>query len=340
MFGQSFSMLVCLFLAGQQTPDPPPSTQAAGTRLEIRVNAFVDMHYLVRKHVRGGLEMPDIEGFAEAAVMAGEVEAMLGGPPAWGFVEGTLGDCASVAEARRACAELPESFASRSGRTVRLRDAAMQLLSAYERIEAEFLRELWPRHRVAIERARRELEAALLLREERCFAFILEHLAMEDPRRPIPVYLVAEAPYPQGFSHRYRDGGVCFVGVEQLTGSLLCEIVIHEAIHALDIATLEQPTVLQTLRKRLLEGGFAPRSEAYRDVPHTVIFVQAAETVRRLIEPSHKHYGDVEGYYAKVPLAVKVVRMNWEAHLHGKISLARVIDQMIAATIAAYGDDK
>jgi hypothetical protein len=247
-----------------------------------------------------------------------------------------LAECESVADAKRRCLQLPESFRSRSGQTVKTRAAALRLVAAYERIEDAFLAEIWPKHEIVIRQARERIEAELLSKQDEVFTYVIESLAMRDPRQAIPLYLVSDAPSPGGFTHRYRGGGVCFVGVDGASGSMLHETVIHESIHALDIATDEQETALQVLRKRLREKGFGPRSQAYRDVPHTVIFVQAAETVKRLLDPQHKHYGDVSGYYENVPEATRAVRENWEAHLHGKLPLERAIGQIVDATIRLF----
>jgi hypothetical protein len=112
----------------------------------------------------------------------------------------------------------------------------------------------------------------------------------------------------------------------------MVETVLHECIHALDISTQSQPTALQVLRKDLQAAGLAPRSEMMRSVPHTLMFVQAGETVRRLLNPEHKHYGDVAGYYAKVPEAVAAVREPWTAYLDEKLTRDAAIKQIVEKT--------
>jgi hypothetical protein len=306
----------------------------------VRINPFVDLHYLVRKHVNATGDAPTFTGFAAAVAAAREVEATLGGPPMWGLIEGTLGECSSAAEAHDRCVELPETFRSRTGRTVELRSAALRLVAAYAPCEPAFLAEIWPRHRTRLEQAHKRIAADLLPHEAACFAYMLDCLAMQDPHRSVPVYLVAEAPDPGGFTHRYRGGGVCFVGLEQNDGTLLYEMILHEAIHALDIATEGQNTALQVLRQRLRAAGCDSRSPTYRDVPHTLMFVQAGETIRRQLDPAHRHYGDVAGYYAKVPAAAAAVRPNWEAYLHEKLPRERALEQIVQTAVREQKDSR
>jgi hypothetical protein len=230
---------------------------------------------------------------------------------------------------------MPEQRKLRSGKTIAIRQPVLAFLRAYARLEPAFQKDVWPQHKAALEAAHRRLHEELVPRQAACFDYILKRLGMEDPRLDIPVYLVAEAPYPGGFTHRRRGrGGVCFVGVEHAGGSLLLEVVLHEASHALDIATLDQDTAFQQLRAGLKQAGHDPRSPIYRDVPHTLLFYQAAETVRRLLAPGHKHYGDAIGYYAKVPQAIQAVRPAWDDYLDGKIArdaaLKRILSQFTA----------
>jgi hypothetical protein len=155
---------------------------------------------------------------------------------------------------------------------------------------------------------------------------------MTDAQRVIPVYLVALAPQPGASTHRQRGGGggVCIVGIDPGREGLMIETVLHESIHALDVSTDKQETVLNLLRSALREAGHTPRSATLRDVPHTLIFVQAGETVRRLIDPAHKHYGDVAGYYAKVPEEVAAVREPWTMFLDGRLGRQEAIREICA----------
>jgi hypothetical protein len=117
----------------------------------------------------------------------------------------------------------------------------------------------------------------------------------------------------------------------------LYEVILHEATHALDVATANQPTVLNELRRRLAAVGLGPRMPVMRNVVHTLFFVQAGETVRRVVDPNHAHYGDTAGYYVKVPLAVAAVRPAWVDHLDGKVSRDEALDAIVSAVVAKQG---
>jgi len=313
---------------------PTSATQPAtrSTHLDLRINPLVDMHYFVRRHSGESTPLPAVEGLSEAVELVRAFEAALATPAAWGLIEDNFTRCRTAAEALRVCQKLPERRRLRSGRTIAIRQPVVELLRAYARLEPAFQKVVWPQHKTALEAAHRRLHQELVPRQVACFDYILEHLGMQDPRLVIPVYLVAEAPYPGGFTHRRRGrGGVCFVGLEHAGGSLLLEVVLHEASHALDIATLAQDTAFQRLRAGLQQAGHGPRSRIYRDVPHTLLFYQAAETVRRLLIPGHKHYGDAIGYYAKVPRAIQAVRPAWDDYLDGKMARDAALERILSA---------
>jgi hypothetical protein len=142
---------------------------------------------------------------------------------------------------------------------------------------------------------------------------------------------VAEAPWPQGVTHRRPDGsGVCFVGLNGVQGTQFLETILHESTHALDVAAQGEGGVLDELRARLEKLGYTPRDRELRDAPHTLMFVQAGETVRRLIDPEHKHYGDVAGYYPKVERVARIELRIWREHLDGKLTRAQALEQIVA----------
>jgi hypothetical protein len=67
---------------------------------------------------------------------------------------------------------------------------------------------------------------------------------------------------------------------------------------------------------------------------HTVVFVQAAETVRRRIDPDHRHHGDVRGYYDRVGAVAPPVRRWWTAYLDGAVTR----DEALARLAGAVAD--
>lgn len=309
------------------------------TALDVRISPAIDLHYYVRSMV------PKVEGqsipasFERAVAAAGKLHEILrGGFLAWGLVDGTLVDCDTAAEIRESFGQLPETFKTRfppPGKTIELRAPAVKLADALVEVEANFQSSVWPEHRRLLEDVEQRIKSELLPKQAECLAYMLDHLGMEDPQATIPVYLMVDAPFPGAFTFRTRGGGaVCLVSAKSGEGSVLFENVLHEATHALDIAAGNK-SALAELRERLQKAGITRQDEALRDVPHTLMFVNAGETVRRLLNPEHVHYGDFAGYYAKVPRATAAIRPNWTKYLDGKITRDEALTAIVREFMAS-----
>ena len=150
------------------------------------------------------------------------------------------------------------------------------------------------------------------------------NMDLEQPM--VPVYLVAETLRPIASTSSARGiGVVCFVAVSSLTETDLFEIALHEAIHVLDLRsqfrTSVKPTALNQMRQKLRDVGLQPNDPLVNEIPHKIIFVQAAETVRRLIDPARDPFGPDHPFYRTEPEAGAVVLQNWKAYLDGSITL-------------------
>jgi len=305
---------------------PPPSTPPA--LIELHLNPFADMHAWVRRLVEKKTALPAVPGLSEAAETVRALDAELGGGLAWGIVDGPVAQAANAERFATLAADLPETKELFGGKTVRLRAGAVRLAAAYRTLEKPFLETAWPRHREAVEAAAAALRRDLLPHAPAVYEDLQKRLGLPVPVHPIPVYLVAEAPFPGAVTHPVPGGAVCIVAADAAEGTQKLETVIHETIHALDVVT--EGSVLDDLRHRLekLDPPPSPREE--HDFVHTLMFVQAAGTVRRVIDPAHQDYGDVKGYYPKVPRAAAVVVPAWRAYLRGEISreaaLVRIVD--------------
>lgn len=324
-------LAIVIACTGQVAHGEPATTNpTTGTHIALRVNPFMDMHYFVRDIAsRENAEYQKIQGIDKAVDAVRKVGEELGGSTAWGFVEGSLASCESVRDASELVAQLPPSFNTRDGREIPVRGLIQRIVRAYEPLEPSFLQDIWPTHRKAIDEARQRIEKELLPAQAACFSDIIRRLNMKDPEIEIPVCLVARAPFPQGFTHRRKGGGaVCIIGVEGLNGSTMCEVVLHECIHALDIATEQTGSALQELRAMLYRYKIKARSKEFHDIPHTLIFVQAADTVRAVIDPTHKAYGDTAGYYAKLPAISDAVKKAWKAHAEGSLGRDEALIQI------------
>jgi len=60
-----------------------------------------------------------------------------------------------------------------------------------------------------------------------------------------------------------------------------------------------------------------------------IVFVQAAESVRRFLDPTYTDYGFSHTYYDRVPCAA-VVRRHWLDRLAGHIDTRTAVDRILA----------
>ncbi len=141
-----------------------------------------------------------------------------------------------------------------------------------------------------------------------------------------------EAPFPGAVTFRSRGGPVAALSLGKKPRGLHEEMVLHELLHALDVLT-PSGGVLNDLRSRL-EAVPGSTPNAVHDYVHTLMFAQAAGTTRALFDPRHKDYGEVDGYYPKVPEAAAVVVPAWRSYLQGELARAAALDQIVAGFAA------
>lgn len=318
---------------GQVTSTSSAEAQAvepevpAFSRLDVRTNPLLDLHLFIRAVAAGTTPVPPIEGF-DAAVSLIKTISESAGDRAWTLIDGGLAGCPTIADARAWSTNVDLSANRPNARMAQPTMGADKLIEAYAAIEPAFLQQIWPEHEKVIEEALARLRGGLLSKEHDCLADSMTSLGIADPRVNIPMYLVAHAPPPGGITYRTRGGAVCIVDVSAHAGAALDEAVLHESLHALDVGATGQNTILIDLRTRLRGDGSRP-SPGWRDVPHTVIFAQAAATIRKLINPSHQDYGVTGGYYDRVKPAADAVRPVWADYTAGKINRADAIDRII-----------
>lgn len=312
------------------------SKETNQSRLEVRVKPFIDLYFFVYKLSSGSEKAPDIVGFPQA------VEAARQTPLTSTLIDLILFRCENAAEAVEAFSQFPETHKTRKGEIIPLRERAVHLAKSLVAIEKPFLDQVWPQHKVVIEQAAARIVQTLGPKEQEVFAYMTRHLGMENANYLVPVYLVAETPWPGGFTMWGKSSsstrGICLLSVEANKGSLLLESLLHEAIHALDLETKGTGNILIELQNRLLKAGYTRSDRDFEQAAHFLVFVQTAETVRRMLDPSHRHYGEVKGVYARLPLVAKVELPTWTAYLDGKISREEALNRIVEGFIKARNE--
>ena len=105
--------------------------------------------------------------------------------------------------------------------------------------------------------------------------------------------------------------------------------MLHETTHALVVAT-DDRSALGELGRKLRAAGFGERDRALHDLPHGLMFVQSAESIRRVIDPAHVDYGIARTVYARGGPALETLRTAWHDHLEGKLTQAQALDAIVA----------
>ncbi len=325
------AFVALLTLASTFIGPSPPAAQVAtktGIRIEIHVEPFQDLWFSARSAGAGLGEVP--AGFAPAGALFRALGEELGGALAWWPLEARFATCTSAAEARAACAEIPESFERPGKSPLALRTRALELVDALAGIEADFRTKLWPTDERHVRAAAQELERTLLAKLPDVMRVYGRVLDFDGLDLVIPCWLVARMPEQGAVTHRGAGGkGVCFVSVHGLAGSALGEVVLHEATHALDVA--KSGDLFDLLRARLEAAGIARTDKIWRDAPHTLMFCASASSVRKTLDPEHVDHGEKSGYYARVGATAVAVRAAWDEIEAKQLDRAAALELIVAA---------
>ena len=316
-------------------------TQKSTQRLDIRFNPVLDLSYMVRKYASSKTELPEsMAAFREAVSLAHQLNEEFGSwaGGGWPAIDILLSKSKNTSEAMQAAPKLPETTTSRSGKTIRVREAAIRYVNVLNAVEPEYVKSVLPQHKSVVDRAIAYVAAKFAAKEQECLAYLTTNLRMEDSDYRVPMFFVAETPWPGGFTiwNDTRHGTVV-ISVEANQGSLLFEAMLHEAIHALDLETQAKGSVLEEIRDRLRKAGVAENDLAMTQGTHMLVFMQAGETIKRLVDGSHQHYGDVRGVYnlAALQPLMNVARPTWMAYLDNKITRDKAIEQIVEGYLRA-----
>lgn len=316
--------------------------EATESKIDLRVSPAIDMHFYFKTLARKNDDQVPIE-FRQTVSTVREIDKKArGGGLSWGMIDSALYDCQTAKQILEAFSGFPEVYRSRFGPPsdpVPLRAPAVKLAEDYVGLESAFLHDHWPRRKRQIDIRLADVNANFVPKMAPCINYMLQHLGIKDPQATIPVYLVVDMPFPGAHTYRrYGGSALCIVSINrsEFEGSLLYESILHEATHALDIEAGSED-VFDVMRNKLLAAGLTRRNKLFRDVPHTVMFVQAAETIRRIVDPKHEHYGVVSKYYDRISRANASVGGKvhdvWTNYLDGKITRSAAIDELVKWTM-------
>lgn len=327
--------------AAAQEAEPAPAERV---RLEFRIDPAIDLYYELRARAAAGTGAPaglgERDELLEPALEPFRaLDRELGSTLAWGPVDGLLDGCRSLSDVAARFAELPERFEVRrpggAPAEIALRERALALASAMASIEPQFEEARWPARRERLAAAADSLRESFGGERGRAlYAKLFEALGLQLDSASVPVHLVLHGPPPGAVTYRrLGGGGACFVGVDELAGSLLDEVVLHESVHALDLASADQqtPTLLQELRRALTDAGIGITDRRARDVPHSLFFVFAGELVRRYLDPDHVDYGERADLYRRLAAPVRVERDLVPLYLDGSIERDELVGRIAAA---------
>ena len=328
LLGTLLLLFLCVSFPSAQIPKSPARNWK---RLEFRVRPFTDLYfYLYKLSSSSEKEEVNIDGFPEAVAAAGQVPVSLIPTELIPF------RFDNAADALKVLSQAPETYKTRSGETIPLRERSVRFGQSLIAVEKPFMDQVWPKHKLLIEQALVKLDRTLGPKEEECFTYFTRHLGMEEAEFVVPVYLVAKA-HVSGVTMWGKDEtrGFCVLSVTALQDSELITAILHEVIHTLDLETKGKGNALVDFQQRLLKAGFASDDLLVRHGPHMLVFIQSSETVRRLIDPSYEPYG--EGVFVRPALApiAKVQLPLWTAYLDGKISRDEALTKMVDAFVKA-----
>jgi hypothetical protein len=324
------SQRLVLFNGNTSTPSGRAAEQGAPA---LHVSSLMDLYYLLRMHAASkSLKPVAINGFDEAVNATREMQNVFGGPAsgAWGILDSEVVDCQDSAELTLKFGRLPESV---RGGTIPVREGAVRMAKAMNAIEPLFLKKIWPKHKSVLDKNSDQLLHLFGSKGHACLTFIGKNLRMEDWAPELNFYLVAELPEPGSITYFLRSGRrISVISASTDKGFSSSVAMLYEATHIFR-ALSTHSNVLTDLEDRLKSGGAS--NEAVRNAVLTLIFVQSAETVRRILDPSHKLFGKHQEAQARFPLMNSLVMPVWIRYLNGESSYGVALDQLVAGFLKA-----
>jgi hypothetical protein len=264
-------------------------------------------------------------------------EDALGGTAEWGIIEGALVGCETAADVTRSFGYFPEEY-DFGGRKLKLRAVTLKLAGALEAAEKEFLVEVWPKHQKTLAAKQAALNKGLDPEGKLWLGHLTTFLDLEKPTRPTTLYLVAEAPEPWGFTRLDRGNQpIIFLGTGSAEGSTLVELAVHELVHALDARQGGERGSLRALRLQLQAAGIPTGSAESNRIVHCLMYVASGETVKRILDGRHHHFGETYGTYSRMPEVAPNLLEWWRRYLDGTIDRDEALASFVRQYKAARG---
>ncbi len=320
-----------------EAPTAPPET-TGGTSLELQLSPLVDLYYYVRAQAADA-DVEPTPGYEAAVEAARAIQQSMGSFGGWGPLDSQVFLAADPEVLVEGFSELPEPY-ERRGREISIRDDAVRLATAIQAVMPEFTRDLWPDRKAELDRRIAYLETHFMPGHRKALFFMMQSLGIPDLGLTVPVFLVNATNPPGAMTYHLRGGApACVIDVNVGgAGDLLLETILHESSHTLDMASRDTGSAFATLRSLLEESGLSRRDDAYHTVPHTLMFVQAEETMRRLFNPDHLAYGDATDLYERTGVTAVVERETWPRYLDGELSRDEAL-RKIVETLEPQPDD-
>ncbi len=322
--------LTLLLSTSPQTPEapPPPPYFTLGEPSPV-VELWCELRY--QAETAG----PSPTGaLAEAVLTAREVDSLLSRPEMWSLVDGA----AITAEPGTWLGVelvLPKHMIAEGHKRKELRAALDNLFAALDSLWADWNRNEWPARKPVLEERRLELQALLTPEAtEKIWGRIQRWLTLTRPPEPFVVHLVTRSAPPGGVTVYSKHRATSLVSVSGRDPSLLCEVVVHELLHALETTPGNPPPVTKEVLAALTKARVKDAKARYRWM-HTLYFLAAAELVRQVIDPEHVDYGISQGYYDEAPTVLAGILPIWNKYIDGELPRRDFVRGIAKAALAA-----
>ena len=179
---------------------------------------------------------------------------------------------------------------------------------------------VFPAHKPRLDSALDFLEKTFLPREQLLYRELARSLSYAF-KPPMPVYLTGSGTTRGAFT---SEPSLTVINVSDLNDMDVAELVLHEVVHGAE--NLNQSRSQSALAILNAELKARDKSASFPSAWHALIFWNAGELTRRLLDPNHTQYGDRYGVYKRdFARERELYSRYWNAWLDGKMSLREAL---------------